>query len=125
MIAIETIGAGKGLPSYLSSFGIDHVGRIDSHGGLSKIERMEIVSPRIEAGHVWLPKSEEWARQFLRIIGEFPYGPTDDWPDAFSQLLFYSDRIRGEARRHRARRSPGPHLPEPRAFRGGTIVGLN
>jgi hypothetical protein len=115
LLLIETIGAGKGLPAYLSSFDIDHVGEIRSHNGLSKIERMEIISPWVDAGHVWLPKSEPWAREFLRILGPFPHGPSEDWPDAFSQLVLYRDGVRAKARRQREERFP-PEPPPERPF---------
>jgi phage terminase large subunit-like protein len=106
---IETIGAGQGLGYYLGSFDIDHVAKIETHNGLSKLRRMEMVSPKIEAGRVWLPTDTEWGRQFLNIIEAFPYGPSDDWPDALSQLLFYLEGVRYWAAYHRNRRFP----PEP------------
>ena len=109
VILIETIGAGQGLPHYLSSFGVDHVVKIETHGGLSKLRRMEMVSPKIEAGRVSLPTESDWGRQFLNIIAAFPYGPSDDWPDALSQLLFCQETICRLAIYHRNRRFP----PEP------------
>jgi len=110
---IETIGAGQGLAPYLSSFGIEHVAKVETHGGLSKLRRMEMVSPKIEAGRVSLPTDAEWARHFLNIIAAFPYGPSDDWPDALSQLLFFQEGACRMAGYHRYRRFPPPPPPDP------------
>ena len=108
---IESIGAGRGLPYYLRDFGIDHVASIETHGGHSKVRRMEMVSPKIEAGRVWIPAEADWARQFLDIITAFPYGPSDDWPDVLSQLLFYQKQACWWAIHHRKRRFPPPEPP--------------
>jgi hypothetical protein len=70
---------------------------------------MEMVSPMIEAGRIFLPADAEWARQFLRLIAAFPYGPNDDWPDALSQLLLHLPTACMHAGQHRRRRFP----PDP------------
>ena len=120
---IETIGAGQGLPHYLRDYGIEHVARLETHGGLSKIRRMEMVSPKIESGRVWVPTGAEWARQFLNIIAAFPYGPSDDWPDALSQLLFYQEQACRSAIYHRKRRFPPP--PPPARPQTGLRYGMH
>jgi predicted phage terminase large subunit-like protein len=116
---IETIGAGRGLRHYLSSFGIEHVATIETHSGLSKLRRMEKVSPKIEAGRIWLPTDTEWGRQFLNIIEAFPYGSSDDWPDALSQLLFWQAEVCYRAGYHRRRRFPPPPPPDNYPVRRG------
>jgi phage terminase large subunit-like protein len=116
---VEAIGAGLALRHYLSDFGIDHVATIETHGGRSKLRRMEMVSPKIEAGRVWLPSNADWARQFLNLIAAFPYGPSDDWPDALSQVLFWQERVCRMAMHHRLRRFPPEPPPNPYPVRRG------
>ena len=108
---IETIGAGMALPSYLSDYDINHVYRIGTHSGVSKLRRMEMVSPKIQAGRVFLPFEEEWAKQLLNILTLFPYGPSDDWADALSQLLFYQEMACRWAIHYRNERFPPPPPP--------------
>jgi len=112
LLFIEAIGSGLGLYHHLGDLGIIHVGTIKTHDGLAKLRRMEMVSPKIEAGRVFLPQDADWARQFLRIIGEFPYGSSDDWPDALSQLLLHFTVARQRASYHRRRRFPPPAPPK-------------
>lgn len=112
LFVIETIGASKGLRHLLKEYDIHHVGAVETHGGHSKLRRMEIVSPTIEQGHVLLPNNSAWARQFQNIIGAFPYGSSDDWPDALSQLLHHLPSARMHAAQHRRRRFPPPP-PQP------------
>jgi hypothetical protein len=73
----------------------------------------------IEAGRVFLPADAEWARQFLRIIGPFPYGPSDDWPDALSQILLHLSAARMHAGQHRRRRFPPDPPPQQTTLRYG------
>ena len=120
---IETIGAGQGLSYYLREYGIEHVARLETHGGLSKIRRMEMVSPKIQSGRVWVPTEAEWARQFLNILADFPYGPSDDWPDALSQLLFYQQQACRWAIYYRKRRFPPP--PPPSLPQTGLRYGMH
>lgn len=119
MFLIETMGAGKGLPYYLGELGIHHVEKLDSHNGLPKLRRMEMASPKIEAGRVFLPAHTEWARLFQRLIGLFPNGPSDDWPDALSQLLIYLDLACRRAGHHRRRRFPPDPPPSQTSLRYG------
>jgi hypothetical protein len=82
-----------------------------------------MVSPMIEAGRVFLPADVEWARQFLRLIGSFPYGPSDDWPDALSQLLLHLPTARMHAGQHRRRRFPPDPPPQQTSLRYGMHYG--
>lgn len=120
LFMIEAIGAGKGLWGLLRERDICHVGTIETHNGLDKLRRMEIVSPMIEAGRVLLPAHAEWARQFLRLIGSFPYGPSDDWADALSQLLLKLQTACMHAGQHRRRRFPPPPPVRQTSLRHGT-----
>ncbi|WP_024275200.1 hypothetical protein [Hyphomicrobium sp. 802] len=119
LFLIEAIGAGKGIWGLLRERGIHHVGTIETHNGLPKLRRMEIVSPMIEGGRVFLPAHTEWARQFLRLIGSFPYGPSDDWPDALSQLLLKLQTVCMCAGQHRRRRFPPDPPPQQTSLRYG------
>lgn len=106
---VEAIGAGMGLPHYMRQAEIDHLTFIDTHKGRSKTERMEIASPFIEAGHLWLPEKADWLPLLRKTLMDFPYGLSNDWPDALSQLIIYLRDIRHAAQYHRNRRFP----PEP------------
>ena len=44
-------------------------------------------SAKIEAGHVYLPKSAEWLGEFLTELLSFPNGRHDDQVDSVSQFL--------------------------------------
>jgi hypothetical protein len=45
------------------------------------------VTPLIEAGRVYLPRSADWLVDFLDELSSFPAAPHDDMVDAFSQAL--------------------------------------
>lgn len=107
MFAIETIGAGQAIPYHLSKYdSIEHVFRVDNHRGKSKIERMEMISPLVEAGHLWLPQSADWLAPFNNSLTDFPHGAFNDWPDALSQLFLYFAEIRKYAMVCKERRNP-------------------
>ncbi|CAN5123401.1 phage terminase large subunit [soil metagenome] len=110
-ILIETMGAGTGLKYYLDVNGIKHLSFVITHEGKSKIERMEMVSPQIEAGRLWLPQAAQWLDSFSRALTEFPYGMSDDWPDALSQLFLYLPKVRQWANYYRNARFP-PSVPD-------------
>ena len=113
VIAVEAIGSGIGLRYHLDKYGISHVFSITSHGGLSKQQRMELVSPQIEAGRVWVPQSAAWKEPFLKRIGDFPNGASDDMPDALSQLLRHLEKIRRWGLHCRDQRFPPDPPPDP------------
>lgn len=52
-----------------------------------KLVRMEAQTPRIEAGHVLLPKEAPWLAEFLEELLAFPRGRHDDQVDSLSQFL--------------------------------------
>jgi predicted phage terminase large subunit-like protein len=52
-----------------------------------KILRMEAQTPRIEAGHVFLPEEEPWLGVLLEELLAFPRGKHDDQVDSVSQFL--------------------------------------
>jgi hypothetical protein len=110
LFLIETIGSGILIPYYLKRYdSIEHVAFINTHKGKSKIERMEMVSPLIEAGRLWLPEKAHWRPEFEKLLTDFPYGTSTDWPDCVSQLLLYYDSVRQQAKFHRDQKFP----PEP------------
>ncbi len=54
-----------------------------------KVLRAARVSPLVEAGKVWLPKTAHWLADFEMEIAAFPHGTHDDQVDAFTQALDY------------------------------------
>ncbi|WP_420346175.1 phage terminase large subunit [Pelagibius sp.] len=52
-----------------------------------KLLRMEAQTPRLEAGHVLLPKEAPWLAAFLEELRAFPSGRHDDQVDSVSQFL--------------------------------------
>jgi predicted phage terminase large subunit-like protein len=53
----------------------------------SKVDRMIAQSAKIEAGHVYLPRSASWLGEFLTELLSFPNGRHDDQVDSVSQFL--------------------------------------
>ena len=53
----------------------------------SKVDRMAAQSAKIEAGHVFLPRSAAWLGEFLTELLSFPNGRHDDQVDSVSQFL--------------------------------------
>jgi predicted phage terminase large subunit-like protein len=53
------------------------------------VERMVAQSAKIEAGHVYLPKSAPWLGDFLTELLSFPNGRHDDQVDSVSQFLYW------------------------------------
>ena len=58
---------------------------INPEGG--KVSRVNAVSPAIESGNVWLPKTSTWVGDFIEQASAFPNGKNDDMVDAMSQAL--------------------------------------
>jgi predicted phage terminase large subunit-like protein len=54
----------------------------------SKVTRMAVHSPVIEAGQVLLPESAPWLDDLQREIAQFPHGRYDDQVDSLSQFLY-------------------------------------
>jgi len=52
-----------------------------------KIARVHAVTPLIEAGRVYLPKTKTWAKTYTDEMEEFPNGEFDDIVDSTSQFL--------------------------------------
>jgi len=57
----------------------------------SKEERLSVVSPQIESGHVYLPDPEEnpWIDDYIHELVSFPSAAHDDQTDATSQALSF------------------------------------
>ena len=53
----------------------------------SKVDRVTAQSAKIEARHVYLPKSAAWLGEFLTELLSFPNGRHDDQVDSVSQFL--------------------------------------
>ncbi len=52
-----------------------------------KVTRANLVSPLVEAGHVFIPDSAVWLADFLTETATFPNGAHDDQVDSMSQAL--------------------------------------
>jgi len=55
----------------------------------SKDERISAVSPFIQAGNVYIPRSAPWVADFIEELAAFPSGLNDDCVDVTSQALGY------------------------------------
>ena len=60
--------------------------------------RMEAQTPRMEAGHVLLPKEAPWLAVFLEELLAFPHGKHDDQVDSVSQFLKWAWHHAGQRR---------------------------
>ena len=87
-ILIEDAGPGMNL---LQDFRASMPGGMTRPIGVkpegSKVDRMVAQSAKIEAGHVYLPKSASWLGEFLTELLSFPNGRHDDQVDSVSQFL--------------------------------------
>jgi len=94
LVLIEDKSAGISLLQDLRQTMIPVTGY--NPGNADKTTRLNIVSPMIEKGLVYLPESNErsgqpmtWLDPFLREIAAFPMAKHDDYVDALSQALRY------------------------------------
>ena len=55
----------------------------------SKVARVRAVSPQIQAGNVFLPRSEKFSQELVEECAAFPLGKHDDQADCLSQALSY------------------------------------
>ena len=54
-----------------------------------KTVRLNMASPMVEAGRVFLPEHAPWVEDFIEEVCGFPGPPHDDVTDSFSQLVNY------------------------------------
>ncbi len=59
-----------------------------------KLTRLIAQTPKIEAGHVFLPREADWLDDFREELLLFPHGRYDDQVDSLSQFLNYMDQKR-------------------------------
>lgn len=52
-----------------------------------KVTRMDVETPAIEAGTVWLPEDADWLPVFEAELRDFPASQYKDQTDALSQYL--------------------------------------
>ena len=89
-ILIENAGPGMNLLQDLRTAMPDGMSRpigVKPEG--SKVERMVAQSSKIEAGHVYLPKTAPWLGELLTELLAFPNGRHDDQVDSVSQFLLW------------------------------------
>ena len=67
---------------------------VEPRGG--KVSRAFAISPRIEAGNVYLPHPAfaPWVNDFIEECANFPNGRNDDWVDAMTQALLQLSDLR-------------------------------
>ena len=61
----------------------------------SKISRVYGVSPMIESGHVFLPRSAPWLGEYVNQWTAFPAAPHDDMVDSSTQALKWMLGVNG------------------------------
>jgi predicted phage terminase large subunit-like protein len=59
-----------------------------------KKDRLAAQSPKIEAGHVYLPREAPWLADFLAEVLAFPYTGHDDQVDTLAQFLSWASSRR-------------------------------
>lgn len=84
-VLIEDKGSGTNLIQDLEAGGVIRPIAMLPEG--DKTMRMLPQTAKIEAGHVFLPKSAPWLDDFKREILQFPNGRHDDQIDSLSQYL--------------------------------------
>jgi len=55
----------------------------------NKLARANAVTPLMESGRVWLPKSAPWLHDYIEELANFPNGNHDDQVDSTTQALTY------------------------------------
>ena len=93
LILMEDKSAGISLIQELQGSGVPVRGY--NPGRADKVQRLNIVSPLVAKGKVWIPEDPkqkgefaEWAKRFLRQVCSFPEaGGHDDYVDSLSQAL--------------------------------------
>lgn len=83
-ILIEDTSSGSYLIPELETLGVYPIG-IQPKG--DKIMRFQAVTPKIEAGQVFLPKSAYWLDDFKAELLAFPQHSHDDQVDSMAQYL--------------------------------------
>lgn len=90
-VLIEDKGSGTSLIQELRSGTALPVIGLDPMG-VNKIDRLVAVSPRIEAGLVFLPHAADWLIDFEAELCAFPLGTNDDQVDSTSQFIAWAHR---------------------------------
>lgn len=96
LILVEKAGVGIALGNELLRDNLRDVQALAVKS--SKVERMALQCPKIEAGKVRLPKNAPWLNLFMTEVAEFPNGRYDDQVDSMSQVLSAVDRKPRELR---------------------------
>lgn len=87
ILLIEDTVAGTPLIQELSREVLAHIKAIKPKG--DKVVRMQIQTPAIEAGNVWIPQEAYWLGDYLNELAMFPKGKYDDQIDSTAQALAY------------------------------------
>lgn len=88
---------------------------------LDKATRMQVQTPKIETGNVYIPEEAHWLHDFENEVTRFPRGKFDDQIDSMSQALAWiherNRRVVGFSKKHMediARQSRRPRRPDMR-----------
>ena len=84
-ILIENKASGTQLLQELIRAGLHGAKAYKSE--LEKVVRMNIVTPTMENGFVYIPDEAPWMAEFLHELGSFPKSKHDDQADSLSQAL--------------------------------------
>lgn len=85
VVLIEDTVAGTPLAQELRQDGFARIEPIQPRG--DKVVRMQIQTPMIEAGRVWIPHEAYWLADYLNELAMFPKSKFDDQVDSTSQAL--------------------------------------
>jgi predicted phage terminase large subunit-like protein len=86
LVLIEAKASGQPLAAELLRLGLP-VATYTPARGRDKVTRMNLVAPLFEAGRVWAPLDEGFAKEVIDEVSSFPAGEFDDYCDTVSLAL--------------------------------------
>lgn len=86
-ILIEDKASGQSLIQTLKSETRLPIKAVTPNG--DKVTRAHLVTPKLEAGKVWIPERANWLDAFITETSEFPMAAHDDVVDSVTQALFH------------------------------------
>lgn len=91
-ILIEQKSSGVAMIQYAKRKQLPVIGMLPE---ADKVTRMDVETPKIEAGNVWLPETADWLPEFESEVRDFPATRHKDQVDSMSQFLKWM-REKGE-----------------------------
>ncbi|MET4808188.1 phage terminase large subunit [Limibacillus sp. MBR-115] len=86
-LLIEDMGSGQSLIQHLRAKQVA-VDAVKPEG--DKMQRLISITPKIQAGGLWLPAQAPWREDFLEELLSFPSAPHDDQVDSLSQAFAWA-----------------------------------